>query len=143
MRLLVILALLTLSATARADYQQEIDTFFESVLQGETMEALDTLYSTNPWISESSDAIENVKSQLAGLEQLVGDFHGAEELGARNVKDRFVHVTYLALYDRQPVRMEFQFWRPREDWMIFSFSFDVDFDNEIEMAERARIASGE
>ena len=143
MRLIATLTLFALCATAHADYQKEIDAFFTLCRDGRSVEALDALYATNPWISESSDAVANVKSQLAGLEQIVGDFHGQEKLGERNVKDRFVHVTYLALYDRQPVRMEFQFWRPKDEWMVFSFSFDVNFDDEIELAERARIASGE
>ena len=56
-----------------------------------------------------------------------------------DVRGRFVHVTYLALYDRQPVRMEFQFYRPKDEWIIYSFSFDVKFDDEVEAMARKNI----
>jgi hypothetical protein len=39
--------------------------------------------------------------------------------------------------------MEFQFYRPKNEWIIYSFAFDIAFDNEVEQAARARIAAGE
>ncbi len=86
--------------------------------------------------------MQNVKNQLVGIEQLVGAYNGFERIGEYEVTNRFAHVTYMALYDRQPVRFEFQFYRPREDWMTYSFAFDVGLDDEIEAAQRSRIAAG-
>jgi len=139
---LILILLLPLPALA-SDYKTEIDTFFSMYEKGQKVEAVDRLYSTNKWMGSAADAIHNIKTQLQGIEQVVGGYNGRVQVGETNVKDRFVHVTWLALYDRQPVRMEFQFYRPKNDWIIYSFSFDIDFDDEVQQGARARVAAGE
>lgn len=123
------------------DYKSEIDKFFTLYEKGNRVEAVDSIYATNPWMSTATDSIQQIKTQFQGIEKLVGNYNGREFIGETNIKDRFVHVTYLALYDRQPVRMEFQFYRPKNDWIIYSFSFDIDFDDEIEAGARKGISS--
>lgn len=143
MKTLATLALLLLSTTALAGgYQAEIDKFFALYEKGKPVEALDTLYATNPWMSSATDAIQNVKNQLQGITKLVGNYNGKVLIDEANIKDRFAHVTYLALYDRQPVRMEFQFYRPKGSWIIYSYAFDISFDDEVETGVRKRIATG-
>ena len=82
-----------------------------------------------------------MKSQFENIEKLVGEYNGKVLIDETNIKNRFVHITYLALYDRQPVRMEFQFYKPKNDWVIYSFSFDIDFDNEVKDGVRRKIAN--
>ena len=130
------------SAAFAGGYQPLVDRFFEIYAGEGAVSALDYIYSSNPWISATSDAVQNVKNQLVGIQQLVGDYHGYERIGDYEVAGRFSHVTYMALYDRQPVRFEFQFYRAGEEWMTYSFAFDVDLDDEIEAAQRSRIAAG-
>lgn len=143
MRKLFIIMLISFPFHANAaDYNSEIAKFFALYESGKKIEAIDTLYSTNPWMSSASDAIQNIKTQLQGIEKLVGNYNGKELLGEHNIKNRFVHVTYIALYDRQPVRMEFQFYRPKSDWIIYSFSFDIKIDEEIEKGAREKISNG-
>ncbi len=143
MKQIISVLLLILSAPVFAgDYKAEIQKFFTLYESGKKVEAVDSIYSTNPWMSSAADSIQNIKTQLQGIEKLVGNYNGKEFVDELNVKDRFVHVTYLALYDRQPVRMEFQFYKPMSDWIIYSFSFDVNFDDEIEAGARKRISSG-
>jgi hypothetical protein len=40
------------------------------------------------------------------------------------------------------VRFEFQFYRPQDKWIVYSFAFDVEFMDEVQAAARARIAEG-
>lgn len=136
-----VLLLVGLPALA-ADYNSEIAAFFELYEKGKKVEAVDRIYSTNKWMGSAADAIHNIKTQLQGIEQIVGGYNGKVRIGETNVSDRFVHVTWLTLYDRQPVRMEFQFYRPKGEWIIYSFSFDIDFDDEVQAGARAKIAAG-
>ena len=141
-KMILILALLIPMPAFAADYETEIETFFSLYEKGQKVEAVDRLYSTNKWMASAADAIHNIKTQLQGIEQVVGSYNGRVQVGEMNVKDRFVHVTWLALYDRQPVRMEFQFYRPKDQWIIYSYAFDIEFDNELELAARAAVARG-
>ena len=143
MRFAIAAVLLVLSTGAfAAGYQDEIDKFFDLYAQGKQSEAVDSIYSTNPWVSQAKDQVENVRTQLLGIARLVGDYQGHQKIGEQNVGERFTHVTYLALYDRQPVRFEFQFYRPKDKWIVYSFAFDVKFMDEVEAAARQRIAEG-
>jgi hypothetical protein len=143
MRLLLAATLFTLSSAAlAAGYQDEIDRFFSLYEQGKASEAVDSIYSTNPWVSQAKDQVENVRTQLTGIGRLVGGYQGKQKIGEHNIGDRFTHVTYLSLYERQPVRFEFQFYRPQDKWIVYSFAFDVEFMDEVQAAARARIAEG-
>jgi hypothetical protein len=146
------LALLTIAVAAAAltgpaaaqtpGYQAEIDAFFQRFATGQRNEAVDKLYGKNPWIPLDGDGVRNVKSQLQGIEEMVGAYTGAVEIGELSVADRLVHVTYLALFERQPLRFEFQYYRPRDEWMIFSFEFDADFDDDLQAEARRLTAAG-
>ncbi len=137
----IIFVLISSQAVA-GNYTDEVNKFFKLYEMGKKSEAVDSIYSTNPWMTSAADAIVQIKSQFQNIENLVGNYNNKVLVDETNIKDRFVHLTYLALYDRQPVRMEFQFYKPKKDWIIYSFSFDVDFDDDIENETRKKIARG-
>ena len=142
MRTLLTIFFVLISSNAIAgNYTDEVNKFFNLFEKGRKTEAVDSIYSTNKWISSSSDSILQMKSQFENIEKLVGEYNGKVLIDETNIKNRFVHITYLALYDRQPVRMEFQFYKPKNDWVIYSFSFDIDFDNEVKDGVRRKIAN--
>lgn len=134
---------LTPVVSAQAPYQTEIDAFFERFAAGELNEAVDKLYGKNPWIPLDGDGVRNIKAQLQGITEVVGDYAGRTKIGEHAVGDRLVHLTYLALFDRQPLRFEFQFYRARDTWMIFSFEFDADFDDDLQAEARRLAAAGD
>lgn len=134
-------ALASAASAQEAGYQAEIDAFFRRFAAGERNEAVDKLYANNSWIAIDGDGVRNIKSQFEGIGEIVGEYTGNTKIGELMVGDRLVHVTYLALFERQPLRFEFQYYRPRDSWMIFSFEFDADFDDDLQ-AEARRQAAG-
>lgn len=119
-------------------YQEEIDKFFDLYANGKVAEAVDSVYSTNSYVSSNSDQILKLKNQFVSLGSLVGELHDFEKLDEYKVGDLFVHVTYIATYDRQPIRFEFQFFKNNEGWKIYAFSFDDNIDDEIEALARKK-----
>jgi hypothetical protein len=124
-------------ATA-ADYGSQIDRFFANFKGGKITEALAELYSTNRWAA-NSDSVQNLRTQLSGLEKLLGALKSSEKLQEIKVGTRFVYVSYIVLYERQPIRMEFEFFRPADEWVILSFAFDDDIDDDVEKVARAQL----
>ncbi|MEG3767766.1 hypothetical protein [Alteromonas sp. 14N.309.X.WAT.G.H12] len=120
-------------------YQDEIDKFFSLYESDKVAEAVDAIYSTNKWVIRKADDVQNVKTQLQNLPQLVGTYHGKVKLGNADIEDRLMYVSYLALYERQPVRFEFVFYRPENDWVIYSFSFDDQIDEELQQFAREKV----
>lgn len=99
--------------------------------------ALDNLYSTSEWMNRNQDAIQNLKSQLANMQSLIGKYYGYEPITKKTVGKSFVLSSYLIKYDRQPLRFTFEFYKPNDKWTIFSFSYDEDLDDEVEEAAKA------
>ena len=96
------------------------DKFFNLYEAGKIIEAVDSIYSSNRWIDRKSDDIEKLKAQFVGVSSLVGEYHGKTLLGKKDINERLISVTYMALYERQPVRLEFVFYRPKDKWVIYS-----------------------
>lgn len=131
---------LAVSAFADDGYDKEIEKFFSLYDKGEINKAIDSIYSTNRWIDSSSDAVTNLKGQFSSMSQVVGKYLGKERVGVHDYAERLLMVTYLALYERQPVRLEFMFYRPKDAWIIYGFSFDDNPDEELKMFAREDIS---
>lgn len=114
-----------------------IQDFFENYESKGAGIAVDELYATNPWTSRIQDAINNVKTQLERFnEDLVGKYHGYEKLTTKKLGESYVLYSYFIKFDRQFLRLTFQFYKPDKEWRLASFQFDDSFDEEIEEAAK-------
>jgi len=137
--LITVIALLSISChtIAQNNPSNLVKTFFEDYQKNGPSVALDNLYSTNKWMSRSADAIVNLKSQLEGLnEDYVGKFYGYELMVEKKIAESYILQSYMVKFDRQPIRYTFQFYKPNDKWLIYSFKFDGSIDNEIEEAAK-------
>ncbi|RTQ52560.1 hypothetical protein EJV47_05990 [Hymenobacter gummosus] len=113
-----------------------IDKFFKEYSKS-PVQAVENLYSTNPWVSRKKDAVENLKGEIGKLTpDYVGKFYGYEPIVTRKIANSFVLRSYLIKYDRQPLRFTFEFYKANDKWFLFSFKFDTKIDDEIEEAAK-------
>jgi len=110
-----------------------VSIFFTQYKDEGASQALDNLYKNNKWINRATDAITNLKQQLEALnEDYVGKYYGYELITEKKLSDSFILMSYLVKYDRQPIRFTFQFYKPNNEWITFSFKYDGNIDEEIE-----------
>ena len=122
--------------------EQVITKFFSTYESKKPMDAVDYIFSTNPWIIErSKDQVESLKNQLSNNISLLGKYSGNELITSRQVGESLVLYSYLIKYERQPLRFTFIFYKPAEKWMIQNFKFDSDIDEELEEAARIYLLS--
>ena len=86
-------------------------------------------------MDQSKEQIDNLKSQLIGTTQLLGDYYGYEFLAKKKINQLELH-TYFIKYDRQPLRFTILFYKPNDQWRLQNFSFDDNLDGEMEDALR-------
>lgn len=133
----LILTNLTL-INAQSSPEEYITKFFKTYQDEGSTKALNELYETNKWVTKAEDAITNLKTQMEGLTvDYAGKFHGFELITEKKLSDSYVLFSYLAKYDRQPIRFTFQFYKPNKTWRLQSFEFDASLDTELE--ESAKI----
>ncbi len=138
----LLLALLSLPAYAIEEYDATVTSFMTLLSVNKTDEATDFLFGGNPWLRQSPDQIQNVKSQLANLSRLVGAHKGHEKLLAEKVGANYVYLLYLGHYERQPIRFKFAFYRLDGQWRFQNFSFDASFSDEVERLADQKLLSG-
>lgn len=139
---ILVSALLAAPGLARAageEYAPQIEKFFAGVKAGKSAEALDQLFSGNRWTAKT-DIVQKLKTDVVGIEKMLGSFRTFEKLQEIKVGTRFVYVSYLVLYDRQPLRMEFKFFRPGDDWVILGFFLDDKLDEDVAKSAHEQLA---
>ena len=133
----LILILSNFNLNAQDNQEIIIQDFFKNYESKGAGVAVDKLYATNPWTSRIQDAINNVKTQLERFnEDLVGKYHGYEKLTTKKLGQSYVLYSYFIKFDRQFMRLTFQFYKPDSEWRLASFQFDDSFDEEIEEAAK-------
>lgn len=124
----------TLNVSAQTP-DELVETFFNEYKTKGAIESLTNLYATNPWMARNIDSIEKLKGQLASYnEELVGKYYGYEPIARKSLGTSYVLMSYLIKFDRQPFRFTFQFYKPKDKWVLQAFQFDDSFDEELERA---------
>ena len=120
------------AASPTGAYDDIVNRFFDLINQGKSVEAVDSLYKTNPWSDKVQDAIQQVKSSLTATEALSGKYRGSVQIVKKVMGDRLVYMYYLVAYDRQPLKFEFHFYRPGDKWVIQNFAFSDKITDDIQ-----------
>lgn len=81
--------LLTTPIFGQTTPEDLIKKFFAEYESSGAKPALDHLYGINKWIALNQDAIENVKTQLAGIHDIVGDYYGHEFITKQSAGESF------------------------------------------------------
>lgn len=125
-------------AAAQSKPEELAERFFTTYEERGSTAALDELYATNKWMNKAEDAILDLKNKMQGLnEDYVGKYYGYELIAEKRISSSYVLLSYIVKFDRQPLRYTFQFYKPNDQWKMYSFKYDGNLGNELE--ESAKI----
>ena len=134
--LLISFLFCSITCSAQDDPQKIIDKFF-NLYKKNANEAIDYIFSTNKWMNDSKDQIENVKFKLNSTLKLLGDYTGHNLMTKRTVGEYLALYTFMVRYDRQPLRFTLLFYKPKNEWRLQNFSYDDNIDEELKEAAKA------
>lgn len=118
-------------AVSQKSEKDILDKFFE-IYKTDPAKALDYIYGTTEWIDSEGDGVKKLKDQLTQYKELLGEYQEEEFLHKGDLGKDFTIYIYFAKYDRQPLRFTFQFYRPKDEWIVYSFKFDDNFNDDLE-----------
>jgi hypothetical protein len=130
--LLIMIVHPAFSQQAKDGYEAIIKRFFEIYKSGDSDKAVDFLFSTTKYIDK--DTISQIKQRLKKVKDIVGPYCGYDFINSKKIGDSVVCVSYLAKYERQPYRFRFMFYKPSDEWMMFAFTSDDQYDTELKEA---------
>jgi hypothetical protein len=100
------------------------DMFFAKYKTDSISNALDNLFKTNHFASESKDEIENLKNQLSQSHSQYGRYFGYELLSTKKAGHNIILLTFVALHERGPLFFKILFYKAELAWAVQSFIFD-------------------
>lgn len=130
---LATLVVISLRALGAEPIQESIPRDFFALLEkGKQDEAFLFLRWSSPDLFEDSTKVEQATKQFIVTTASLGKLHGCEKLGQRKLRNRYEVAQYLCLYERMPLRMQFDFYRPKDDWKLTGFRFEGKTDRLLE-----------
>lgn len=119
------------------DKGEDIINIFFKQYETNPTKAVEDIFNTSPYNGRMRDGIDNIKNELSKLTiDYVGKYYGHELIVKKQLSGSFVLYSYLIKYDRQPLRFIFKMYKPNDKWMLYSFKYDSNLDDELEQAAK-------
>lgn len=123
-------------STGQTTMKEITDKFF-NLYATDPIKAVEYGFSTNKWFERKQDDVSNVKNKLKNLVDLLGDYYGYELLTEKTAGQSSKMVSFIVRYDREPLRFNFLFYKPKDVWQLSKFTFDEGIDKDLEEATKA------
>lgn len=135
-----IIFLIVCSALTNSSAQtttKEITEKFFSLYAKDPIKAVEYAFSTNKWFDKNQEGVSNLKNKLKNTIDLCGEYYGYEILSEKTAGECIKMVTFIVKYDRQPIRLSFLMYKPKDIWKVNNFSYDENIDDDLEEATKA------
>lgn len=118
------------SLTGKSLTPEKMNEHFFSLYESKSpKDALDFIFSTNPWIEETQAQV--VANNLTGFTKLLGSYQDRDAITKNSIGQNYLLYTFLVKYDRQPMRFTFIYYKPKDKWQLQEFKYDDNFQSEI------------
>ncbi|MEO6851354.1 MAG: hypothetical protein ABI203_01545 [Mucilaginibacter sp.] len=107
--------------------------FFE-IYSTKPMDAIDFIFSGEKNSKDLKESITSIKKNLNATINIDGGYNGYELITEKNVGSTLKLMSYMAKYDKQPVRFVFIYYKPKDVWKVYTFEFNTNMDDELNVA---------
>lgn len=115
------------SGTSAKTPDEQVEQFF-STYKDDTDRAVVQLFKSNRKVDVETNELT---SKLKDVVSKTGRYNGYELIIKRKAGNSMVLHSYMAKHDIQPLRINFIFYKPKDEWMIYKFSFDTEIAKEL------------
>ena len=127
----VLLFLSVTAARAQEETPVTISKKFFELYASKPMDAIDYIFSGMKLNKQVSDDITAIKKNLKVTIDQGGPYYGYDLITEKGVGNNFKLLSYMARYDKQPVRFIFVYYKPNDKWKIYTFQFNTNLDDEL------------
>jgi hypothetical protein len=139
--LLVLCPVLLFVCTVRAQVQQQtpadISKKFFEIYAAKPNDAIDYIFSGMKLTKQVNEDITAIKKNLKMTIDQDGAYYGYELITEKSIGSTLKLISYMAKYDKQPVRFIFIYYKPADKWKIYTFQFNTNLDEELTSAAGA------
>lgn len=91
--------------------------FFETFLNGGSVEAVDYFMGLSPLLKANSEQILQMKALLTSALRLYGEPIGVEEVSVEEITVSLQRHVYLTKHASHPLIWEMYFYKPKDQWI--------------------------
>jgi hypothetical protein len=124
----------TTTVQAQEQMPTNISKKFFEVYAAKPMDAIDYIFSGMTLNKQVKDDITAIKKNLKVTIDQGGAYNGYELITEKSIGSTLKLMSYMAKYDRQPVRFIFIYYKPKDVWKIYTFQFNTNLDEELTSA---------
>jgi predicted helicase len=129
--LIIVLVMITVDFYGQSTSKGLVNEFF-TTYKSNREKAVRDLYATNIWTQTAKEGIEKVVTTVNGFTiEYMGEYSGYETIEVNKRSPSYELHSYLVKYGRQPLRYIFKFYKPKDKWILYSFSLDGEVDKEL------------
>ncbi len=125
--LFIILSIFILNTLRAADEPIVISNFLRSIEKRNATAAIDMLFQNDPYYSPSSKRSIELKTKLGKLLEPQGKADGQELIAELQLGSRVRAFTYLAFFERRPIRFNILVYYTKQEWRVIDFDFNTGF----------------
>lgn len=129
---LFVLFITLLSFSQEKSPENYVEGFFEIFKTGAVDKSIDYVVSTNNYMTQAKETIDGIKLKLQKSLPLIGKFYGYEVYSKKQIGDTYCHIKCILKFDRQPLIMDFVFYKPDKSWKLQNILFEEKPDNDLE-----------
>ncbi len=118
------IVLLVISACSNDQPDIIMVTFFDKYENESIDSAIDYLFSTNKWMADSKDEVNQIKTNLNESVRGLGKYYGYENISSQDINKNVKQYVFQLRYDLQPLRFKVTFYKPDNEWRVQNFQYD-------------------
>jgi hypothetical protein len=130
----VLLFVCTVTAQVQQQTPADISKKFFEIYAAKPNDAIDYIFSGMKLTKQVNDDITAIKKNLKMTIDQDGAYYGYELITEKNLGSTLKLMSYMAKYDKQPVRFIFIYYKPADKWKIYTFQFNTNLDEELTSA---------
>ncbi len=125
-----------------SSYQAMSDKFFNMLQQDKASDAIDYLFGTNPALKKMQDQADQLKAQFASMGTMMGPYVSHTMLVETKVAGMYVYQHYFVAYERQPISIRIQYYKPGATWECDALQFDGNLTDKIQKVADDNLSFG-
>jgi len=119
------------SAKAQKTPDEVADSFFTYFKTKGVERSLEYVFATNKYLKQNPEIVTNLKAKFDKALPIIGNFYRYEKYMHKEVNNTLVHMGYLMVFDRQPIKIVFTLYFATDHWQIQDLRFDDKIDDVI------------
>jgi hypothetical protein len=112
----------TLFSICQSTPEEIVNSFFRFVQEEKYTEAINYLLSTNKNLENDSSLFNNLSNNLNNAPKRFGLYCGYDLIEKEETSPSYCTCAYFIKYEDNPIRVQFVFYKPREQWKVNSIN---------------------